>query len=222
MMTSLQQSVFFVLALIIALDIHEFFHAWIALQLGDPTAKYMGRVTLNPIAHLDPLGAIMMVVMSFAHVGFGWGKPVPINPNNLRRGPIVGGAIVSVCGPISNLLLAAIVAVPLRLSLMSILPLSFISTIPGYFLQVLLLVNISLALFNLLPIPPLDGYHFWLGLLHEIPSAFTRRLWMSLSSASVEQAGPMLLLLFIFLIPGALGRIMNPFFDLLLRLFLGV
>lgn len=220
-MTSLQQSVFFLLALIIALDIHEFFHAWIALQMGDPTAKYMGRVTLNPFAHLDPLGGIMMVVMAFAHVGFAWGKPVPINPNNLRRGPIVGGAIVSVCGPISNLLLAAIVAVPLRLSLMSILPLSFIDSVPGYFLQVLLLVNISLALFNLLPIPPLDGYHFWLGLLHEMPSAFARRLWMALSSPAVEQMGPMLLLLFIFLIPGVLTRIINPV-NGLLRLFLGI
>jgi Zn-dependent protease len=220
-MTSLQQSVFFLLALIIALDIHEFFHAWVALQLGDPTAKYMGRVTLNPIAHLDPLGGFMMVIMAFAHVGFAWGKPVPVNPHNLRRGPIVGEAIVSLCGPLSNLLLAAIVAVPLRLSLLHILPLGFLNSVPGYFLQVLLLVNISLALFNLLPIPPLDGYHFWLGLLHEIPSALTRRLWMSLSSPTVEQMGPMLLLLFIFLIPGALSRIINPFFDLLLRLFLG-
>ena len=221
-MTSLQQSVFYLFAIVIALSVHEFFHAWIALQLGDPTAKYMGRVTLNPIAHLDPLGAIMIVVMAFAHMGFGWGKPVPVNPNNLRRGPIVGGAIVSVCGPISNLLLAAIVAVPLRLSLLGILPASIMDSIPGYFLQVLLLVNISLALFNLLPIPPLDGYHFWLGLLHEIPSTFTRRGWMSLSSPAVEQAGPMLLLFFIFLIPGALSRVINPFFGLFLRLFLGI
>jgi Zn-dependent protease len=217
----LLQAVVFLIALLISLDVHEFMHAYVALRMGDPTAKYMGRVTLNPIAHLDPLGTVMMLFMAFSGVGIGWGKPVPVNPNNLRRGPIVGEALVSVCGPLSNLLLAAIVAVPLRLAIMGILPRTLIAqgNVIGYFLIVLLSVNISLAVFNLLPIFPLDGYHFWLGLLHEIPTRFTRQLWVTLSGGALMQAGPMLLLLLIIVPGGILGRIMAPianFFSVLL------
>ena len=90
-------------ALVIAFSIHEFAHAWTAYRLGDPTAKHMGRLTLNPRAHLDVLGTIMVLI-----AGFGWAKPVPVNPRNLRHGPVAGMAMVAAAGPLSNLGLAVI------------------------------------------------------------------------------------------------------------------
>jgi Zn-dependent protease len=219
MSINIAQTVFFLLALLIAITVHEFSHAFIAFQLGDPTAKYMGRVSLNPIVHLDPLGTVMMLFMAISGVGFGWGKPVPVNPNNLRNGPIVGEAIVSVAGPLSNLLTAAIAALPLRLYIMHILPTSMMPGNLKMFLVAVFTVSISLAVFNLLPISPMDGYHFWLGLLHEIPSDATRRLWFALASGPFQTYGPMILLVLVFWGQGLLFRIISPvanFFALLL------
>ena len=95
------------LGILIALDIHEFFHAWVADQLGDPTARYLGRISLNPLVHLDPLGTMMMFMAALTGRGIGWGKPVPVNPHNLRYGPRVGMGIVSFAGPFANLVTAA-------------------------------------------------------------------------------------------------------------------
>ena len=96
-------------ALVISIDVHEFSHAWAAYLLGDDTAKRMGRLSLNPLVHLDPLGAVMMLVSSFAGFGIGWGKPVPYNPRNLRVDARTGGGVVAVAGPVSNLILASLV-----------------------------------------------------------------------------------------------------------------
>jgi Zn-dependent protease len=136
----------FIVALIIAITVHEFSHAWVANHLGDPTAKYRGRVTLNPIAHLDPVGTIMLFV-----VGLGWGKPVPVNTNNLNS-PKRDSALVSLAGPASNILMAIVIAFPYK----------YLATHAGpeavlNLLRAIFDLNILLAVFNFIPLPPLDG-----------------------------------------------------------------
>jgi len=101
--------------LVIGITVHECAHAWSANELGDPTARYKGRVTLNPIAHLDPMGSLLMLYSLLGGFGIGWGKPTPVNPLNLKYGPRLGLAIVSAAGPISNIVVAIIFAIPLRL-----------------------------------------------------------------------------------------------------------
>jgi len=141
------------ITLIIAFTIHEFSHAWVATKLGDTTAQDAGRLTLNPLVHLDPFGTLLLMV-----AGFGWAKPVPINPYRLQQKNKAGVVLVSIAGPISNLLLALLGAILVHL-LRNFLPgatlanLNFLS----YFLAVFISTNIILALFNMLPIPPLDG-----------------------------------------------------------------
>lgn len=160
------------IALLPAFTIHEFAHALMAYRLGDSTAKDLGRLTLNPLKHLDVLGTLMVFM-----VGFGWAKPVPVNPYNLRGGRR-GMALVAVVGPLSNLALAAVVA--------------FLWQVSGYAggeivrntLLVFIYLNIALLFFNLIPIPPLDGFRVLLGVLPE-PMA---QQW-----ARVGQVGPMLL-----------------------------
>lgn len=142
---------FYALALVIAITIHEFAHAWSADRLGDPTPRSMGRLTLNPLAHLDPMGTLALLL-----IRFGWGKPVPFDPYNLRN-PKRDSALISLAGPASNLLLALALSFPLRL-----LPdYSLIS----YFLISLITLNVILAVFNLVPVYPLDGEKILAGLL---------------------------------------------------------
>lgn len=203
-------------AIFLAITVHEFMHALVAAELGDPTARYQGRVTLNPIAHLDPMGTVMMIFTSISGYGIGWGKPVPYNPNNLRNGPIVGGAMISVAGPLSNIGFAAITALPLRLLGEGKLP------EPLYvFLIILFYTNIGLAIFNLLPVPPLDGFAFWTGLLHELPLGAAKRLWWTIMNSGITQYGMMILLFVVFFGGGLLGRVMGPAFNFFSSLFLG-
>lgn len=140
----------FIAALLVALTIHEFAHALVATRLGDPTAKLEGRLTLNPIAHLDPVGTIFLLL-----VGFGWGKPVPINPGYFKQKS--DEIKVALAGIISNLILAIILVVPLRALLAS--GTGADSSLLVVFLSLTVLMNIVLAVFNILPIPPLDGSH---------------------------------------------------------------
>ena len=102
------------ISLVLGITIHEFAHALSADLLGDPTPRYQGRLTLNPVAHFDPVGGLMILVSSISGFGFGWGKPVPVNPVNLRYGPRVGLALVSFAGPFSNIVLATLAAAPSR------------------------------------------------------------------------------------------------------------
>ena len=148
MSSSILEFIFFIAALIIAISVHEFAHALAAYKLGDPTAKYHGRLTLNPLAHLDPLGTIMMFL-----VHFGWGKPVPVNPYHFKN-PVKDSALVSLSGPMSNFLTALIFSVPLKY-FPQILP-DWIGGQSGL-LWVIVSLNIVLGIFNLLPFPPLDG-----------------------------------------------------------------
>jgi len=143
-----------IITLVVALTFHEFAHAWMAKRFGDDTAERAGRLTLNPLVHLDPIGSLMLVF-----VGFGWAKPVPINPYTIRRSGKVAMLLVSLSGPIANLLLAILAAIPLRLNLF---PPQFISTnilpTPATFLYFFLYTNLGLMIFNLIPVPPLDGH----------------------------------------------------------------
>lgn len=142
------------LALVIAITVHEFAHAFVADRLGDPTPRLQGRLTLNPLAHLDPLGTLMLFL-----VRFGWGKPVQFDPFNLRN-PRRDAALISVAGPVSNLIVATIGSILLQLTLRSDGgPLWF------GFLQTLIVMNVVLAVFNLVPIHPLDGFKIVGGLL---------------------------------------------------------
>jgi Zn-dependent protease len=139
--------------LLVSFPVHEAAHAFAAYRLGDGTAKLFGRLTLNPIAHFDPIGGLMLVASSLFGVGIGWAKPTPVNPSNLRGGHDSEG-IVAFAGPASNLVLAALGAIPFRLLFNADVD------VPPIVLEVLfyfVLINVALLLFNLVPIPPLDG-----------------------------------------------------------------
>jgi len=140
--------------LVISLTFHEFSHAWAATRLGDDTPRYNGRLTLNPLKHLDLWGSIMLLV-----AGFGWAKPVPVNAYALLRRSPAGLMWTALAGPLANLALAIAAAIPFRLGLVT-WSLSFTGTaMPtlGQFLSEFILINLSLMLFNLLPLAPLDG-----------------------------------------------------------------
>ena len=161
-----------VLALIVAITVHEFSHAWVADALDDPTARLQGRVTLNPLAHLDPLGTIMMLITVVTGLGIGWGKPVPVSPWRLKYGPRKGEALVALAGPLSNLLTALLFALPLRF-----LPRQVYSVpVLQIALQALVSTNIVIAMFNLLPIPPLDGHSVLIGLLSFFHGAWAQQV----------------------------------------------
>jgi Zn-dependent protease len=139
--------------LLIAFPIHEFAHALAAYRLGDGTAKLMGRLTLDPRAHFDPTGGVLLAIsVLFTNFGFGWAKPTPYNPMNLRGGRW-GEAIVSAAGPISNFVLAVAGAIPLRYIDATGMDVPMLPAFLLFFVQ----INLVLMVFNLIPIPPLDG-----------------------------------------------------------------
>lgn len=141
---------FLLLVLILgaAISVHEFSHAWVANKLGDPTARLQGRVSLNPMRHLDPLGTIMIFIANI-----GWGKPVPVNPGNFKN-PIRDNAVVSAAGPISNLITAIIAGLPFKFFATHTF---YGSAFLGELLSGFIMVSVVLFLFNLLPFKPLDG-----------------------------------------------------------------
>ena len=179
-----------VIAFLISGSFHEFAHAYAAFKLGDDTAARAGRMTVNPLPHIDPTGLIFLVIMSFSGMGIGWMKPVPVNLYNLRH-PRRDNMIVAVAGPVSNIILAAVFDFVVRM-----FP-EVLDHPQGRLLEIFLILNMLLAAFNLLPIFPLDGSHIVEGLLPEsmlegwnsfkrygffvlIILLFTRMLWVIL------------------------------------------
>ncbi len=169
-------------AAIIAIAIHEFAHAITADSLGDSTARSQGRITLNPLAHFDPLGFFMLCLLAAGFFGFAWGRPVPVNPYALRGGRR-GMALVAIAGPLSNLMQAAIAVAFLRALGGSADPSL------GVFLGAYVRLNLLLAAFNMIPVPPLDGYNVLMGL---VSNFWVQRL------EPLRQQGPILLLLLVF------------------------
>lgn len=138
-------------ALIASISIHEFAHAFVADKLGDPTARYLGRVTLNPKSHLDPLGTLLLIV-----AGFGWGRPVPFNPQNLLN-PRRDGALIALAGPCSNFILAVLLALVYHVL--------DLDGVIGTFVYLVIFYNLVLGVFNLIPVEPLDGFKIVNGIL---------------------------------------------------------
>jgi Zn-dependent protease len=150
---SVSQIITRLITLVIAFTVHEYSHAWVATRLGDDTPRLSGRLTLNPLAHLDPLGSLLLVV-----AGFGWAKPVPVDPYAVRSRTPAGMMLVSAAGPFSNLLLAILAALPLRAGLATTSGASS-GLLPslGSFLLEFIYINLILLFFNMIPISPLDG-----------------------------------------------------------------
>ena len=149
--------IFYIIVLIMSVVVHEFAHGYTAYLLGDNTARQSGRLTLNPLKHLDPFGSVVLpLILVFMNAGFviGWARPVPYNPSNLRNEK-KGTILVAIAGIIANILIAVIFGLFIRFA-----PIIFGGTIPGSFYQItsiIVILNLVLALFNLIPIPPLDG-----------------------------------------------------------------
>jgi Zn-dependent protease len=211
------------LILVLSIGIHEFAHAWSAMKLGDRTAYHLGRVTLNPAVHLDPMGTMMMAFTALSGVGIGWGKPVPVNPINLRYGPRIGMALTAAAGPLSNILQAIVWGIPLRLVYHGNLE---VSQLVFDALWIGLSVNIGLALFNLIPIFPLDGFNILLGALEATRTRWANDALRYLTQPSFMQMAPMLLLGLIFLGQttglNILGTVLGGPAQQLTRLILGV
>ncbi len=202
--------------LVIGFPVHEFAHALAAYRLGDGTAKLFGRLTLNPLVHLDPLGSGILVLSALAGGFFiGWAKPTPVNPSMLRGGRR-SEALVAAAGPLSNLVLAVLAAVVVRLlvamNLASSPGLEFVGLVIWWFL----VINVALFIFNLIPIPPLDGSKVLFAFLPP------RTVWQV--RPLLEQWGFVILLAVMFLPPGgqSIGsRILGPIFDAILTFLVG-
>ncbi len=189
--------------ILVSFPVHEFSHAYAAYQLGDSTARWQGRLTLNPIVHFDPLGGALLAISALVGgVFIGWAKPTPVNPYNLRFGRR-GDALVALAGPISNLVVAAAVAIPIRLitanadmyaTVLANDAALFVLNTAAFFV----VINVFLLIFNLLPIPPLDGWHVLLGVV-DARTAYSLRQF--------EQYGFILLLLIILVAPAFIGSI---------------
>ena len=211
-----------VTALLVGITFHEFSHAFAASRLGDPTPGYRGRLSLNPLAHLDPTGTVLLFL-----AGFGWGKPVEVNPNLMRGDPKTNMALTAAAGPISNLVLAGLAGLPIKLEMV---PWRSPFNVPnlaswsgddylGLYLSSIVIFGIILAIFNLIPLFPLDGFSVAMGILPRD---------LSQSFAELRAWGPGLLFLLIAL-PivtgghfGILFQIMGPAVNGLTRVLTGI
>ena len=201
-----------------AITFHEFSHALAATLLGDPTPRSQGRLSLNPLAHLDPTGTVALLL-----VGFGWGKPVQVQPGYMHTGVRTGMAVTSLAGPLANVTVAALASIPIRSGVVGAEYVGFTlfrghpDEVLGYVIGSVVFLNLLLAAFNLLPIAPLDGFKVVLGVLPREPA---------MQLAQLERYGPMILLILIgldFFIPGSgiLASIMRPIINALGVLVLG-
>lgn len=195
------------IVLIISIILHEVSHGYMAEYLGDPTARLLGRLTLNPISHIDLMGSIVLpliFVLTGSPVVFGWAKPVPFNPRNINGTAFkerYGGALVAAAGPTVNILLALVFGLLIRFAALDPFMVQF------FFLVVI--INISLAVFNLIPIPPLDGHHIVSALL---PSSL-RQKYLALSQYSF---------VLMFVVAFVLWQFVSPLVLVLVRLITGM
>jgi len=203
-------------AILISLSFHEMAHAYVSYRLGDPTAKRLGRLTMNPLRHLDPIGTLMLVVSITSGFGFGWAKPVPIDPTyykNYKKGTV----LVSLAGPVSNLLLAFLFSFPMAFILLKeglTMEQAFMSRLSLYFsgfsltavifniCRFFYMINIGLAIFNILPIPPLDGSKI-------LTAVLPARQYFQMMQ--YERYIGLVFLAIMLLRPGILSTIMWPF-----------
>lgn len=202
----------FIFAFLFSLALHEAAHAWTADRLGDPTARLSGRLSLNPFAHLDPIGALLpfFLILTGSPIVFGWGKPVPFDPFNLRQ-PRRDTALISLAGPAANLILATVLAVIIRASHFLIGPAAFwLEMIATPIIQ----LNVTWGLFNLLPLHPLDGGKVLVGFL---PADLAER-----ADEILHQYGMIILLFLIFPFAGRppLFLILEPLVHLILAILL--
>lgn len=203
-----EQPIIFVawlIAILFSLTIHEFAHAFAATLQGDPTPKLMGRLTLNPMSHIDVIGFLSLLL-----VGFGWGKPVPVNPVYFKDGK-KGDTLVAIAGPLANLLAIIIFGIIIRI--IGAIGIFDYNNLMVQFLFFIIMINTVLMIFNLIPIPPLDGSHILFNLL---PSKFSEFKY------TLSKNGPWLLLMFImidrFLNIGILSGLFFFFFNLINRI----
>jgi Zn-dependent protease len=207
------------ITLIIAFTIHEFSHAWTANYFGDSTPRINGRLTLNPLSHLDPIGSLMLLL-----VGFGWAKPVPVNPYTLRQRAPSALMWVSLAGPLSNFLMALLAAIPFQVGFLGWEDIyaafsvqSAIMPSPARFLFDFITINLVLALFNLIPLPPLDG--------DKIADFFMPDNWKKVT-AKIRPYGPVILILLFMVGPrfgvDLLGWIINKPLYFLMNMLIGV
>lgn len=194
-------------AVILAITVHEYAHAKAADRAGDATPRNAGRVSLNPLDHLDVVGTLMIIWMSLGGFGIGWGRPVPVNPYSFDH-PRRDAIKVSLAGIAANLLLAAILSVPLRLHL---IPPTEEGLGYNWLLTEIVVVNVAIAFFNLIPIPPLDGSH---ALANLLPLGAARAY-----ERAIGRFGFMILIL--LLVTGTVRTIIRPPMLLTLRLLLG-
>ncbi|HOM73288.1 MAG TPA: site-2 protease family protein [Armatimonadota bacterium] len=210
-MGDIQEILIMLFVLVISLTVHELAHAKSAEMAGDDTARRAGRITLNPLAHLDPLGSLMMVVTAISGIGIGWAKPVPVNPYRFRN-PRWDNLKVSLWGPLSNLLLAFFFAQIIRFYG------NHLGNVDYLFVGYFVIINIGLAVFNLIPIAPLDGSHIMSSLL---PLEQARRYELFMA-----QYGGIILLALVFMGPmfgfSILRMILGPPRTLLFKLFTGI
>jgi len=194
-----------VIVLLVAFTIHELAHAVTADYLGDPTPRRMGRISLNPIRHLDPFGTLMLII-----AGFGWAKPVMVNPMNMRGNPRTSMAIVAVAGPLSNILMALLAAIFFRSGLVDFTMGGGLT--PSFILSEFIWINLILAFFNLIPVPPLDGSKILFAIL---PAEMVYRL------RPLEQFGFVILMAVVFFFPAVLNTFVGAPAAATLQLLIG-
>jgi Zn-dependent protease len=206
---------FQLIAFVFAISVHESAHAWMANLRGDPTARMLGRITLNPIKHIDPVGTVLLpLIAAFAHFPIiGWAKPTPVNPRNFKN-PVLDDVLTSVVGPISNFVVATVAVILLIVikhssaagaQIVYGIPQGFVSLQSDSFLvptclllYQFMIINVVLGVFNLIPVPPLDGSHV---LRHFLPTNLLR---------VYDATGMFMLMALVFLGGGLLGRLIYP------------